>query len=353
MESSRPRGRGKILTAFRLIAAGAVLAFLLGGLATSVFAQSTGEPRITQMSLRVWPEYDDTRVLVMAQGKFADKAALPEGKATFLVPKGAEINSTCSLDPQENHLSQLWTPTDSPDGKFTMATFPMPQAGFHVEYYHDLVKGSPDKSIAYTFTASYPIDSLSVEIQQPLQATNLSVTPAPAALGNAADFDGKPFKVATYTFSNLTKGQSIDFKIDYTKSDPAPSTTKKTGQQNTSMSSTGGAFTSDYTMLLAGIVGLGVVAAAAYYFYSRRSRPTLSPRTAGLAHGKGGTARNMASSRTTVARRNPARPVAGRANPPDQSRKAGTTAFCTGCGGPIRKTDAFCPACGKRNKSRS
>lgn len=286
-----------------------------------------GAPRVTaddgnrlkELKVQVWPEYDKASVLVLLDGTLADASNLPRDVSVLIPSTATGIiatyeNSDSSLAPEQSYKSEKQN-----DG-FTQITYSTKSAAWHVEYYDDLIKGSPDKAMDFSFQASAPADQLTLEIQQPLKATNFAVTPAAMSTRN----DGS-FTYYDSALSNVAAGQRITAQVKYTKSDPNPSVVAvpttapvpATSSSPAPSSSWNSAFTIVAIIILAAAAMLGV------YVYQQRSR-RVEPVAVAVRRRKKG------------ARRAPA---------------TGGSAFCTQCGSQMGAGDEFCRKCGARRRA--
>ncbi|MCL4460010.1 MAG: zinc ribbon domain-containing protein [Chloroflexi bacterium] len=287
------------------------LVFLLVALLVSLLslqmpmarAEGPTSLRLKELRVSIWPEYDDPRVLVIYSGRLAD-AALP-AKVAFLVPNGAEIGSTCAVTSNGEHRPQPHSLIQK--GDFLELGYDLPLPDFHFEYYYNPLEGSPNKTMQYTFSPPYSIESLVIEVQQPLKATNFVISP----VSSKSFVDKQGFKYYQYDFSNIVPGQLLSFKMTYTKTDLQPSVQKSapSGPQDTS----------GYTIVLILLLAAAVVILLFFGYSAIRSRRTVP----------------ITSPRTT--RRG------GR-------RIESASGYCSNCGAPLRKDARFCPSCGRKVK---
>ncbi len=311
----------------RKVFVGAMAALvLLVSLAPAAFAQDPN--RLSQLKISVWPEYDSPTVLVMLDGTLADKTNLPRS-VSVLIPSNVNLtvttweNTDGTLAPEQANQS-----TDAGDG-FTRVTFTVSQPNYHVEYYHDLLKGSPDKTMDFQYKSSAPVDQALLEIQQPLKATNFVLTPTTSTTHT----DSSGFKYYSYQFNNVTTNQVLTTQAKYTKSDPNPSFQPTPASQVASAPASAPATpnsassSNDNLLLLVGLVSLGLIAILGFFIYQQRARAT--------------------------------QPAASRKMSPrqfqQQRRRAkgteGASAFCTKCGNPLGSDDNFCPKCGAQRRA--
>lgn len=301
---------------------GVMLALIfLSALTPPVFAQDPN--RLAQLKISVWPEYDTSTVLVLIDGTLADQSNLPR-QVSVLVPASAELfvttweNPDGSLAPEQSSKA-----TDLGDG-YRRVTFTITQPKYRVEYYHDILRGSPDKTMDFAFKAIAPADRATLEIQQPRQATNFAVTPATQNTRQGAD----GFKYFVSDFANVTAGQAISAQVKYTKTDPNPSVQPPAAPSaQPATAPVPAADSTSSLLLLVGLVVLGLAAVLGYFLLQQRSREAEQ------------VAAKM-SPRQFQRNRRRAKPAA-----------SGTLrVFCTQCGSTLGPDDNFCPTCGAKRR---
>lgn len=279
---------------------------------------------IKTMRVSLWPEYDDPRVLVMYQGEFYNEAIFPQPVA-FPVPLGSEMNQVCALQPPDNsHLCQLYETLTESDSLSISYTLPIPT--YYLEYYWDGITGQPEKSFAFQYVSPYAIDTLEIEVQQPLKATGFELVPQYAS----ATSDSQGLKYFHYVFKDVKPGQVINIDASYFKSDDRPSV---------SGSQIGGAGGSNSYIWIGIGAAIVVVVAAGFILFTRKSAVsrTQSRRAARIEA-------NRSGARTTQ------RPAA-----PGPSLPAPGTEvlFCSHCGTKLAVEAAFCQLCGAKVKGIS
>jgi len=299
---------------------------LLGVMSALIFlfaaipqAMAQDPNRLAQLKISVWPEYDTPTVLVLIDGTLADKTNLPR-QVAVLVPAAAQVTVTTwenpdgTLAPEQPHQV-----TDLGDG-YKRVTFTTKQPTFRVEYYHDLLRGTPDKTMDFAFKHAAPADQVTLEIQQPIKATNFSVNPATP--NTRTDADG--FKYFTYQFAKVTAGQIISTQVKYTKTDPNPSVAPQTLPATAPAPTAGGL--SSNIFIIAGMVILGLGVVLGIFVWQQRVRqveeaaPKMSPRQF---------KRQRQRARGTLSE---------------------NKIFCTQCGHPLDADDNFCPKCGTKRR---
>jgi len=304
----------------RKISFGVMIAFALWAAfaaAPRAFAQDPS--RFAQLKISVWPEYDQPTVLVLLDGTLADTTNLPR-EISVLIPSSASLlvttfeNADGSLAPEQPSKS-----TALGDG-FSRVTYSISTPNFHVEYYADLVRGAPDKSMDFVYKAQSPTDKVTLEFQQPLKATNFSVNPPTQTTRNGTD----GFKYFVQELAALTAGQTITAQVKYTKTDPNPSVLPTQPAITPVPAPIAPASPWNNVFILVAVVLLGLVAVVGFFVLQQRSREPAPAR---------------------AAPRNRTRRSAERAAQSNQ-----VAAFCTQCGHGMVADDLFCPRCGTKRR---
>ncbi len=295
----------------------AAFALWMTGPATPrAFAQDPNQ--LSRLFVAVWPEHDQPTVLVLIDGTLADSTNLPR-QVSVLIPSTAKLQVTTWTNADGTFASEQPSQSTNLGDGYTRVTFTTNAALYHVEYYDDLLRGAPDKSMTFVYKASAPADQVTLEVQWPSKATNFSTDPLPQTTRNGSD----GFKYNVLPYPALTAGQTITAQVKYTKTDPnpsilpAPSTTAPAAATSTPASPWNNAF------ILAALVVLGLVAVLGFFLWQRSREPM------------------------------PAKAAAR--NRPRRSAERGVVAnnvaaFCTQCGHGLASDDLFCPKCGTKRR---
>ena len=260
-----------------------------------------GPTGFKNVTLWLYPEYDDPRFLVMLEGKITGAQAPTQIR--FLVPNAAELFSAGSKDAQGNYTGGPPNRTASQIPGWDEISYKLNYETFRVEYYDPIIVGNPDKKISYDFRSLYPISDLKVIVQQPLTATDFKVAPT----GTPGKEDN--FNVYTYSFNNPDIAKPLHFDIAYTKTDPNPSL--NTPPSTTASSNPAGQLALILTLAV-------IVVAVAVFIVINRSKK-----------------RKPIRAKATETKPSPS----GKKGPPRDK-------YCNQCGKPLGKQDKFCPNCG-------
>lgn len=314
--SVQPRTTGQVwLRRAPWIAALVVVPLFLqaGGAA----AQTEDETRVQTMTVSILPEYDDPSVLVMAQGEFSETFSPQE--VEFALPPGAEVTQACALTkPDYEHLCQPYVLSEGDNSLMLRYTLPLPT--FFFEYYYNPVADpAAPRNVEYRLQPTYPVDSLVLEVQEPLRSSDFSLQPP----SDEVFSDNQGFRYYYYDYEALTPDEPVSLNITYLKSDGQPSVQPRAqaGASGVATEDDGG-----LNRVFLVVVSLGIVGLLAFLAFGRRAG--LRTAAAGLV---------PSSSSSPRATRTPANPDGA---PPGRS-------FCAGCGQPLQKSFRFCPSCGR------
>jgi hypothetical protein len=175
--------------------------------------------KIGRMKVSIMPEYESPEVLVVYEGKFADKDAFPN-QVTFTLPKGVtKLTDVCSLSPGGQHFCQLYEIINK--GEYNETSVKLPYADFFIDFKYspfNIKSGRFMRDFEYNIKMLYPIDVLEVSIQEPLRSKEFELLPKPMSKVNKKDLD-----YHNYTLKDIKEGEDVRFKIKYIKDDAMPS----------------------------------------------------------------------------------------------------------------------------------
>ncbi|MEK7846991.1 MAG: hypothetical protein AAB257_08525 [Nitrospinota bacterium] len=193
-----------------------VIGFLFFLLVTDSYASDL---KIGRMKVSVMPEYESQDVLVVYEGKFADKDAFPN-QVLFTLPKGVtKLTDVCSLSPGGQHFCQLYNIIDK--GEYNETSVKLPYSDFFIDFKYspfEIKSGKFVRDFEYIIKSIYPIDILEVSIQEPLRTKDFELLPKPLNKVSKKDLN-----YYNYTLKDVKQGQDIKFKIKYIKEDNRPS----------------------------------------------------------------------------------------------------------------------------------
>ena len=301
-------------------------------LGVTAFAQS---PTIDNLVVQIWPEFDRPETLIIYQGQLAADESLP-ATLTFELPARIEkMHAVAIMAPEGNLVNADYTLTPKDDSTLVL-TFTADNPRFQFEYYDPavVVKNGSARNLAYVGTTLSPVNSLQIEVQQPVGAKDMEITPPADEVMTGSN----NFQYFIYKRENVEPGQFINLTGKYTKESDTLTVDAQTvgivqptaapASPPLAAAMPGG---SNWAMTLGYVlVGLGVgvlLVAVGIWFFNNRGEPEpeeVSPR----------------------------RPVRKRGTPPAPKavNPAGTTdaksKFCPQCGTRYKPGAKFCHQCG-------
>lgn len=276
-------------------------------------AQST-LTEIESMAVEIWPDYDDTAVLVLLTGFLPPETSYP-ATLTIPLPENTDVNAVAYIT-EENAMTDKGVEYEIVGNELILTSS---DPGFRVEFYIPYSADGLDREFSYTWqNMNTAVNDLRILVQEPLAASELSTIPntATATPGNdgltyhtilaQAVAAGEPFTVnVAYTMSSeeLT-ANLLNNQTSVTASDSAPPPTTSTPEASTSSNL-------NWPLILAGFGFFLIVIAGIWQIATKR------------ANGK------------------PAKPQQKR-----QTARSTKANFCRQCGTKLQPSDKFCRDCG-------
>lgn len=191
-----------------------ILLLLLGSIGlpfASVHAQSV--PVLASLQISFWPEYDQPSTLVIYRGVLAADTPLPASLQFAIPAKYGPPIAVAFIDDQGQLLNLEHT--SNVQGDQMVIAFDAPTTNFQFEYYDT----SLDLSTAthrYSFATSIPyaINSLSLQVQQPPAAGD--ITTAPNLGSTTPGTDGLTYYEGIFT--DISPNAPITLNFSYPKS---------------------------------------------------------------------------------------------------------------------------------------
>ncbi len=302
-------------------------------------ARAQGTVTLSELQIAFWPEYDRSAMLVIYRGTLAPEVALP-ASLTFSIPaKYGPPLAVAYTDAQGRLLNLEFTTATS--GEAMTISFIAPTAYFQFEYYDTgLDVSSSTRRYNFAGVAAYPIQTLVLQVQQPVGASNLIATPArgQATVGT----DGLTYLSAVR--ANVPAGGAITLDLTYTKSGSSLTISSQPSTASTTVSPSSAPAVQPVSpalvaSVIVGIVGIALVGAGlAWVARSRREVAASPARPRQLRRPKGHPPRPKEVKLPESLR-------SGAGQPPGNSAPA---AFCHECGNRLQPDDVFCRSCGTK-----
>jgi hypothetical protein len=300
-----------------------VFAFCLTTTMVGNAQESVGS--LDQLEVALWPDFDDSSVLVLLTGTLPGDIPLP-ATVTIPVPTGARINAVARMTPDGNLIDDIAFNDDLP-GQLTLTT---PERRFHTEYYIPYEADGNKRNHTFNWNSELTINEFQVSVQQPSLAQGMTLSP------NATNLSTGAFGLQYHFLEprSLASGDSFTLDFNYELARPQLSVEVLETQpvdQNAAAQREEGGSDFDYALAIGIAVG-GIALAVAFWFVMNNRRPkrrTLKPKP----------------TRRRAARRIP-RPVSKRTARPTPKGQIGRSNFCHACGQPADPDDRFCSKCG-------
>lgn len=272
---------------------------------------STG-PQIATLTVDIWPEFDDPRVLVIYDGRLAAGAAVPVD-FSFIVPSDARIHMAGGIAADGGHLPAAFETRVLDDG-VKEVSYRLEVPRFYMEFYYDPLTGAGQRRFSYPVVSRFDIDSLLLRVQEPLRSEGFGVVP----LAEEVVQDNRGLNYSLIRFDHVSAGAEMPVTVSYRKTDRQPSVAGNAAapdQAPAERETTSSPWERARTWIL-GTLATGFFAMGFFKMFSSR------------AGKQGGAPERQGSA------------------PPSASGGAGR--FCTECGRPAGPADRYCGQCGHR-----
>ncbi len=295
-----------------------------------VFAPvSAQEPvDLVDLTIKLWPEYDDPRLLVIIDGQLAT----PGDEIRLPIPDGADLNAVATAGDNGRLLKNEWREEKSEDGSRILVMTPTNPV-FRVEYYTPFPVDGDKREIKFELPAGYfNADQATIEVLLPPGSEDISLTPPADESGPSQD-ESHIFRRVLENVKNQTITQQVVYTnpsgaltVPETQATSASSPQPQPSSQNETESAVAKKFSSNIWIIALGVVAALLIVGGAIGLWLTRDRDDEEPDIPSSPSGKRG------KRRTGSARRKPATGNMDR--------------FCRQCGEEFGEDDRFCRYCG-------
>lgn len=304
--------------------------------------------RLNSLMVELWLEYDQPEVLVIYRGQLSPDTTLP-ATVTFPIPAYVdEMHAVAVEDAGELFNVNPETIGLEPQEGQQLLSFQVTAPGFQFEYYDPEILTRQDqlRRLDYTFTTAHPIDTLVLEVQEPAQAQNFSMTPEPEQ--SFAAQNSLPHH--TIRQSGLAAGQTVELTASYSRPTDALSAGSAPGSPPTeepldiaviSGSPISESLSIGYILLGAGLLLL--LGTGGYWWWSRRSGTDLQTRHRGADGPAPGRLRKKKGNGQPTRR-------AAEVQSPRPAAASQPGGYCYRCGTALRPDAEFCHVCGTQRR---
>jgi len=139
--------------------------------------QGQSETAYDQMQIDLWPEFDQPGVLVIFHISLPENTSFP-AQVSVRVPSHATTPVTVAYQDVDGLLYNLSASTKA-EGEWLTLSFTTPTSILQIEYYDPTMTSSgSQRSFNFTWQSNVAINNLVVRVQQPINATQVNITPA-------------------------------------------------------------------------------------------------------------------------------------------------------------------------------
>jgi len=171
-----------------------------------------GNPRLASLNIEIWPEYDRPSALVILRGAIAEGVKLPAAVTLRLPAASGGPGAVAYSTTADGNLLTLKHERASV-GEYITVKFETPERFFHVEFYEPIATTVPARSFRYVWPGDLPVEHVTVIIQEPASASEISVEPK--LDGTSTGQDGLHYRVAD--LGAFEAGKSLPITVRYTK----------------------------------------------------------------------------------------------------------------------------------------
>lgn len=141
------------------------------------FVSAQNDATIANMTVQLWPEYDQPSMLVIVDFQVTAATALPVD-LTFKFPKDANLIAVAALTGDGSFLNAVFDgPKD--DGEWQSFTLTVSQSSvYRFEYYQPLTFNGNQRIFSYLWDGSYAVDAFNILVLEPIDATSFAMDPA-------------------------------------------------------------------------------------------------------------------------------------------------------------------------------
>lgn len=306
-----------------LFAAVFILSTLLMAFGRPAPAQAQEPVTFDSVLVELWPEYDQPSVLVMYHITLGSSVKLPVD-VTIRIPKQAGQPHAVAMQNIDGLINLPYS--TATQGDWLEVTFTTPVPEIRIEYYDPTITfDANQRSYTYRWPGDYAVSNLTMQVQQPAKATDLSILPNMGS-GQIGQ-DG-------LTYYNMLAGQinagtGFDLQLSYTNPDNsltnADSFQPAQPVQPVDSNTTGRVTMNEVLPWALGSLGLLLIAAGAFWYWRTGQPATETQRS------RHGSSRSM-----------------NIANPAPPAADAKDAIYCSQCGKRAGPGDMFCRTCGAK-----
>lgn len=293
-----------------------LLLLLLLSLFMATQAKAQNSLVLPAVEVDLWPEYDDPGMLVIYRIELPTTVSLPTEIKLRLPAAAGKPNAVAGRQPDGSLVNLAFEQQAAGEWSTITVTAVTPQ--IQVEYYDpSLQKNDAQRAYRYQWPGDYAVDSFNIQIQQPVDASSMVISPDNIIQGVQGQ-DGLTYY--TKEIGQVPAGMPFDLSINYHK--PSDQLTISRLQVEPAMPAEVSANNlSTWLPWILATLGVGLIVGSLVW-YLRSNRDQASAKT--------NRARHKAAKQKNPAASAPSGPV-----------------YCHKCGKRAMEGDRFCRNCGE------
>jgi hypothetical protein len=225
---------------------------------------------IDRLEVDIWPEYDRPEALVIYHLFLTADTALPTD-ITLRIPAAAGEPYNVAVRDTDGNLYVV-DYTRQVDGEWALITFTAPRSEVQFEYYDPgLQKNGPGRTFVYHWPGDYPVNDLSIQVQQPVGASAMEISPNLGA--GLTGTDGMIYYNAKV--GEVPENNPFEVSLRYQKPDDALSvqTIKVEPSGPISQDTAGRTNFSQYLPWILGALGVILLVGGGIWYYQSQHPP--------------------------------------------------------------------------------
>lgn len=168
------------------------------------------------MTIDLWPEYDQPNMLVIYKAELSPDVSLP-AEITFSIPVQAGEPAVVAVGPDASSVTETVYETRVMND-WLEVSFIATTPAIQFEYYDpSLMKNDAQRNFDFTWPGDYGVNSLVLQVQHPLEATDFTITPASGRV--VTDTIGFIYNIIEV--GALDQGSTFNISLGYQKDSDA------------------------------------------------------------------------------------------------------------------------------------
>lgn len=272
---------------------------------------------IANMTVQLWPEYDQPSMLVIADFQVNAATALP-ADLTFRIPNEANLIAVAA---QAGDGSFLNTVFDGPndDGEWQSFTLTVSQRSvYRFEYYQPLTFNGNKRIFSYLWDGSYAVDAFNVRVLEPIAATAFAMDPTYESIAQQSGSNYYDSGIV-----QLASGKQFALNLSYDKTTDTLIAPPQQGIQPAAPvdeSTPGRVSLNNSLPYIIGGLGVALIIGGIVYYWQAGRKSFKSSRRRAHAHA--------------------------------ENEESSEDAYCPQCGARAKGGDRFCRVCGARLRNQ-